>query len=416
MNIQVMFNVISVFIIQAYDFNVQSMRQFLIFGGNGFIGFEFLSKILENSSLESKESDCTSCQPQYHTTLVNRGHSWDWDKLSLLEKYCKSITRIQWDRKQPLKDCGQLVKLFREVQYFTAVVDFSAYSKSTLKESLSFVKGKCSLYIYISSDSIYEVCEKRHSGLTRETDAVRPAESSERTRLNRLDKYGHKKLECEELLAQQEGQPDSVPYVIFRLPDVFGARDSTQRLWQYLVWMKLCDCFNVPLYVPEQLTQKSISLVYVCDVASLLVRVIFSDTKSEFYQQMQNQSFNLAASEQIMIGDLLNFLSEKLGVGGIRIQFSASHDIPLIYPSVNLGPIDSSKARRVLSWQPSVLHNALRESVQFYQSIMESDVFSEEKLFCIDEVLDNLKGIYDVEPLRDRTRCLETLKEMLHVK
>lgn len=395
---------------------VQSMRQFLIFGGNGFIGFEFLYKILENSLSESKDSDCTSSRPQCHITLVNRGHSWDWDKLSQLKKYSKIITRIRWDRKRPLKDCYKLFKLFSEVDCFTAVVDFSAYSKSTLKESLAFVKGRCLLYIYISSDSIYEVCEKRHSGLTRETDAVRPAEYSERKRLNRLDKYGHKKLKCEELLVNQEGQADSVPYVIFRLPDVFGARDSTQRLWQYLIWMKLCDRFNAPLYVPAQLAHKPISLVYVCDVAAFLVKVIFSDTKSEFYQHLQNQSFNLASSEQIMIGDLLNFLSETLCLPRIRIEFSSNPDVPLIYPSVNLGPIDTSKAGTLLFWHPSVLHDSLRESVQFYESIMDSKAFRSEKLFCIDEVLDNLKGLYDAKPLSKRSQCLQILKEILHVK
>ena len=36
------------------------------------------------------------------------------------------------------------------------------------------LKGNTNLYIYISTDSVYDVCDKNHSDASLETDAVRP--------------------------------------------------------------------------------------------------------------------------------------------------------------------------------------------------------------------------------------------------
>lgn len=56
------------------------------------------------------------------------------------------------------------------------------------------------LYVYISSDSVYEVSvPKLHSGASVEKDAVRPRNAEEQQRLKELDSYGHYKLACEEV-------------------------------------------------------------------------------------------------------------------------------------------------------------------------------------------------------------------------
>ena len=36
------------------------------------------------------------------------------------------------------------------------------------------------LYIYVSGSSVYDVCTKKHEGLTKENDAVRPSSADER--------------------------------------------------------------------------------------------------------------------------------------------------------------------------------------------------------------------------------------------
>ena len=44
-----------------------------------------------------------------------------------------------------------------------------------IQDILVVLKGRFNHYIYISSDSVYEVCqEKQHDGANRENDAIRP--------------------------------------------------------------------------------------------------------------------------------------------------------------------------------------------------------------------------------------------------
>lgn len=59
---------------------------------------------------------------------------------------------------------------------------------------------KVGVYVFISSDSIYEVC--RGSATPRvagEEDDKRPESEEERNLLNEGDSYGNDKLECEEV-------------------------------------------------------------------------------------------------------------------------------------------------------------------------------------------------------------------------
>lgn len=389
---------------------------YLIFGGNGFIGFEFVLRLLEHS-FKNREKELLCCEHQHkiNLALVNREKSWDWDKLSLISKYCDVITRIKWNRKKSLQDCKSLVDLVCRVRNFCAVIDFSAYEKFALEESLSLLRGKCSLYIYISTDSVYEVCGRQHSGPIRETDATRPRCRLERERLNKLDKYGHRKLECEESLILQGQYPDAVPYVIFRLADVFGMRDSTNRFWQYMLWLKLCSQFNCPLFIPSHLDNRKISLVYVSDVADLLVKIVCSDPSDVIFKGLQNQLFNLAFPEQFTTKEVLKFLAKSLDLNEVDVQFSMKPDVPVIYPSVDCGPIDVSKAQSVLLWDPVSCLDAINETVEFYQSVASCSSFYIEKLECIEAVIDDITDIYSTEPLNCRAECKRMLKMMLNV-
>ena len=59
------------------------------------------------------------------------------------------------------------------------------------------MRSKIRRYIYISTDSVYEVCqEPSHDGLTLEEDAVRPEELNTREAYAKKDPYGSNKLDC----------------------------------------------------------------------------------------------------------------------------------------------------------------------------------------------------------------------------
>ena len=61
------------------------------------------------------------------------------------------------------------------------------------------MRSKIRRYIYISTDSVYEVCkEPSHEGPTLEEDAVRPEDPRERDAYAQRDLYGSNKLECKE--------------------------------------------------------------------------------------------------------------------------------------------------------------------------------------------------------------------------
>ena len=97
---------------------------------------------------------------------------------------------------------------------FEAVLDFSAYEPKWVHDALDILKDvKVGVYIYVSSDSVYDVSvPKTTKRLSVEEDAVRPDDPKLRSKLQKEDPYGNAKLAGEEALRDQ----DQFPYVAFR--------------------------------------------------------------------------------------------------------------------------------------------------------------------------------------------------------
>lgn len=383
---------------------------YLILGGNGFIGFETVCCIL--SKYATTERACC-------ITLANRGRSWDWDKREILkakvEKSGPSAVRmIHIDRKQPLANCPELLRSVSSVQRFRAVIDFSAYKPFTLKDSIKLLGEKCHIYIFISTDSVYEVCvRKLHSRGSEEADAVRPSSAKEQKILKSLDRYGHYKLKCEELLKYQSQHFSNVSHVIFRLVDVIGGRDSTNRLWKYILWIMLCCRHNLPIYLPESSRCRQLSLCYVQDVASLLANLCFAGDKDKL-MICKNDCFNLASAESITIEQLLNTVHSELKLTGhLTIHYCDGADMECILPSVTRGPVDITKAVTLIDWNPTPVLEAVKCSVAFYVHIMSCCGFQSEKKICMRELLHDLKDYYS-KLVRHKLR--KTLKELLNLK
>ncbi len=75
---------------------------------------------------------------------------------------------------------------------FDIVLDFSAYEPKWVHDAIGILQGKMdkekSVYLYISTDSVYEVCEEKTSQRRSvETDARRPNDIKARKHLKVSD-------------------------------------------------------------------------------------------------------------------------------------------------------------------------------------------------------------------------------------
>ena len=275
---------------------------------------------------------------------------------------------------------------------------------------------RCQLYVLISTDSVYEVClEKRHSGKVLETDAVRPSLESDKCKYSRRDKYGHQKLCCEEYLHEQSLRPDGISYLVFRLADVIGPRDCTNRIWQYLLWLKLCLLHEVPFFLSEMDRDKLISLCYVKDIATFLAHCLgYYTMHSDSHLLAANCScYNLAVFESFTVEDVLKAMCYEIESDRkVEICYTASKNVPQILPSVSCGPINAMKASAVLGWKPTSLPSAVKDTVHFYQNITENRKFSAEKEECMTELLDDLTDVYPEHVFESFRKSLKSLLKL----
>jgi len=173
---------------------------------------------------------------------------------------------------------------------FDAVVDFSAYDSRATRDATTLLRHKADVYVHISTDSVYDVCDpdRRPAGPVREQDSVRPDDKGLRDLLSDHHDYGHRKLEAEEQLVIQrhnhtDGQP-GIPYVILRLPDVLGPRDTTYRFWLYQLWVRLAARLpQHPVTVPKFLLEQKNSFVYVDDVAAVVQQAVEAQRDNELF-------------------------------------------------------------------------------------------------------------------------------------
>lgn len=347
----------------------------LMFGGNGFLGGATARLLLKQN---------------YRVTVVNRGKSWDWDKANTIQPY---VDCIEWDRKRSMTQCTALNDLLQKGK-LRAVIDFSSYKGIDVKDACKCIKDKTELYIYISTDSVYEVCEKNHEGFAKESDAVRPSSKDTYSTLKKLDSYGHEKLKGEEELLKAQKQYN-FKYVILRLADVVGPCDSTDRWWSLQLWITWCVLKDEVFYLPLKRKDTLLSFVYVEDVAQLLVTLILDVTKKTQSQNEEkyNNVFNLAIAENPSLETFIQDLSQLASGKPVKIEYTDS-PIADFYPSVENGPIDICRATRLLSWKPTAWKCVLENTVRFYNEVPTDEKYYQERKEIYEEVINDLRDIY----------------------
>jgi hypothetical protein len=162
-----------------------SQETILVFGGNGFIGAESVELILNTFG------------DKYELVLVNRDNWEDWDAETRIRNRIKK--NIVCDRKRDSLKLALNEYLSKENFKFYAIIDFSGLKPHFIREVIKDIPAeKIGYYIYISTDSVYEVSEIKSKGIEKiflsENDSVRPSSKEEIERLKEFDEYAHDKL------------------------------------------------------------------------------------------------------------------------------------------------------------------------------------------------------------------------------
>ncbi|GAB6026910.1 hypothetical protein CHUAL_013555 [Chamberlinius hualienensis] len=349
-------------------------RKALVFGGNGFIGTEIVLKLLDEG---------------FHVTTTNRGN-WYWDSP------VRAKTRVQQhfpcDRDDGVLNCWDLRNYIREVDFFDVVFDLTAYSAKVVTDTCKALSGKTGLYVLISSDSVYMVSrrdekvfidpdsnenESEDENLDenrawKEEHATRPFSNTLKERLQEKDPYGHDKLSCEEALSAQRKQ-NGFPYVILRLPDVLGARDTTNRYWLYQIWLQNYQHIQLPFKFSYKMAQLRTSFVWIQDVVRAFDTILRINST-----EIWDKAYNIAFEEGMTLFELLQAVQKAINIENVEYEaLPPTEDVEesktavpgaiYMFPSVDFGYVDISRAKELLRWTPTPLEEALANITSFYK-------------------------------------------------
>lgn len=336
------------------------------------IGSEVLSRLL------AREVD-------YDVTVVSRGN-WPFDSGERIRPH---VNAVKCDRaKDPecaglpdcdintLHYCADFMSVVNATDRFDYVLDFSGYESKWVHDAIHALKGKVGYYVFVSTDSVYEVCEERETERERssESDAVRPRDAKKRDELRAADNYGDAKLASEEALSDQR-HDGGFPWVALRFSDVIGPRDNTFRWILYHLWIKFYHDLEIPLHVPDGMQNVTASFTYVEDAASA---IILAMDKGE---EVWNSAYNIAMEETFTLPGTLARMAETLKVPNTTTSGDSVEGSFFIYPTVFRGPVDVSKAKLVLGFAPTDAETAFRKTVAWYEeAFSEREAEREEML------------------------------------
>ena len=338
-----------------------SGRRILVFGGNGFIGSETVRRLLDKGD---------------EITIVNRGN-WYFDSEERIKPFVSEHFRCNRDKLLEI-ECEELLTS----GYYDAVIDFSSYNMRQIKQVVEILRDRVGIYVYISTDSIYEVCDKTHTGSTTEEDAVRPKSPKKRLQLKREEQYAHDKLACEEVL-QEQRKEGGFPYVALRLPDVIGPRDNSFRFWTYQLWIRIHKDIHRPVHMPQGVSDTKFSLIHVEDAAKAIEKVL------DVGPSVHNQAINIAFNEHFTLKNLLRDIANEIEVDDP--EFLSEDDATWYsYPTVAKGPLDISKAKILLGWEPMTWKEALTSLCAFFEGAMTDEKFYKEKEMVLADFFENI--------------------------
>ncbi len=287
----------------------------LVIGGNRFVGIDLTLRLLARG---------------IKVTLLNRG--------TLSDPFGSRVHRLQADRGTDAFD--QALDGTR----WDAVIDLALFDGPQTDRLARVLGGKTSHVITLSTGQVYLVRTPRPVIAT-ESDFDGPVMDS--APAGELDdwKYGIEKRDMEMRLAAS-----GLPFTVFRIPMVHGARDQKNRLGR-LFW-KVLDGQPIRLRA-----------------ASAPVRQIFSGAVVDMLlaaleRGPSQRAWNLAWNEPLTTTDLVHHVGRVLGVTPTIIEDPQATTDDCFLNSRWMSALDASAAHRELgfvhppleTWLPQFAH------------------------------------------------------------
>jgi len=351
--------------------STSTKKDVLVLGGNGFLGVYAVQALAHSG--------------HYTIAIANRNTSY-FDSAERLA--ATGVISLHWDRRHtPFGEAPEIQAYFATRPLLHAIIDFSCYTGAAAHDVATYLLEadvQVEWYVYISSDSIYEVgSPKAHPEKPTEEgiDDHRPCSLQDQAQLNACDAYAHGKLEAEEVL--QALQPaSSWSYVFLRIPDVVGPRDTSYRWWFYQILLKLQSRTQVPVpYVQEDRDGRQMSLVYVKDVARAILQVLANGDEhdsnmSKRKASVKNTALNLAHYETWTFPQIMECIAQEVAENMSASSQPPQLRFPLLFalnrttdfPSVKRGPISTLRARTLLGWEPTPWLEILHKTVEYFES------------------------------------------------
>lgn len=376
-------------------------KSILVLGGTNFMGRTLLRELQRKEcpqmELTLKESNGvfpmvyvvnrkkTHWNDSNHEDTENvKRYYGDRDNTVEYGKLLKYLTEKEAKRKGLNKDEGE-EKEENSTFKWDLVVDFCGFLRKEVKSVIRGLSGHVKLYVFISSDSIYDVCDSTLLSVpVKEDQDIRPTDPKKIDELAEDEDYGHDKLRCEEYLRSHVGgtrgsNEFELPFVCLRLPDIIGPFDATGRFWTYLLWIQKMDVW--PIHSKNESRIKPLSFVYSNDVVIQLLNFLNQSSNTDFVKKVHSQSYNLAFKENIPLDSMLNIIGKILKAGPInfitekdlaerlsKVPGSPSKKGKYFYPSVYCPHLSIAKAETHLNWQPTPLEEALQKTCEFFVS------------------------------------------------
>lgn len=139
----------------------------------------------------------------------------------------------------------------------------------------------------------------------------------------------------------------------------------------------------IPIHLPPLVRNRPLSFVYSLDVGKLIASLAYPGYPSNVF----NHAYNLGFKETITLKEMITFIADWLKNGPTKFDESDAAYINHGFPSVSLGPVDTTKATIMLNWAPTNIYKALIELCEFYEGAQ----YNLEYKHIIDRVLDKLE-------------------------
>ncbi|KAI3378084.1 hypothetical protein SNEBB_009454 [Seison nebaliae] len=360
-----------------------NVEPILVLGGTGFMSAQLLRSYLQREE-----------KPMHnrHVYFLCRGN-WDWDDANDILPH---FTFIKFDRRRD--DIDQVLsKANITSKLFSFVIDFSCYKEEVCQRIIPFIRRRCLLYIFISTDSVYDMITEDEIDVLKgkrrkengkkmweiEEKDLNHQQVMEKRRKSVQEKdYSMQKFLCENLIIKEFSRSTVGHYLIFRLPDVVGARDGTHRWWIYQLLMQYSN-YPLAVYNHNPIT----SFVYHMDVSNIILHIInyySTENNRKLYGHLiQDQIFNLA-TENLSLDQLLYSMAQYLNVDELLLRKQSYVKAVTGYPSIEFnGSMSVEKVKRMLTVEFSRWEDVVKETVDFFEASQHDDNF----LAVIDEIL-----------------------------